>query len=159
VFGLSLVESNPVYKTVYVSFPQAVSDAAQTTLGTMSSIAMAPVQIIRGQISPEAARPLSPVGIAQVSGQILQNSIDIKQSFPILNFAAIISIALGITNLLPIPGLDGGRILFVLIEILRGKPMDPEREGMVHLIGLMLLLGFVAIFVVNDLLNPIVLPK
>ncbi len=158
VFGLTLLEKDPVITVEYVSFPQAISDAVQTTLGTMSSIVSAPIQIIRGKLSPEAARPVSPVGIAQISGQVLSQSIEIKQSFPILNFAAIISIALGVTNLLPIPGLDGGRILFVLIEILRGKPMDPEREGMVHLIGLMLLLGVVAIFVVNDLLNPIVLP-
>ena len=66
--------------------------------------------------------------------------------------------ALGLTNLLPIPGLDGGRILFVAIELLRGKPMDPEREGMVHLVGLFLLLGLMGIFILNDIVNPFIAP-
>jgi len=90
-----------------------------------------------------------------MSDQVIQQSLDVGQAYPILGFAAVISIALAITNLLPIPALDGGRILFVLIEILRGKPLDPEREGMVHLIGLVVLLGLSAILIVNDLLNPI----
>jgi len=67
----------------------------------------------------------------------------------------LISVALGITNLLPIPGLDGGRILFVVIEIIRGKPMRPEREGLIHLIGVMLLLGLIFLTVLNDIFNPI----
>ena len=109
----------------------------------------------------DRARPISAVGIAQVSGQILQQSSDTHTAYPILSFAALISIALGVTNLLPIPALDGGRILFVLIEILRGKPMDPEREGMVHLVGLVFLLGLMLILVVNDIRNPVnlILPK
>jgi regulator of sigma E protease len=73
----------------------------------------------------------------------------------------LISIALGVTNLLPIPALDGGRILFQIIELIRGKPMDPEREGMVHLVGLMILLGLMLVLVINDLRDPVtlMLPK
>jgi len=73
----------------------------------------------------------------------------------LLSFAALISVALGLTNLLPIPALDGGRILFQIIELVRGKPMDPEREGMVHFVGLMILLGLMVVLVINDLSNPI----
>ncbi len=59
----------------------------------------------------------------------------------VFNLTAFISINLGILNLLPIPALDGGRLLFVLIEwIRRGKRVPPEREGMVHLIGMAVLL-------------------
>jgi len=75
--------------------------------------------------------------------------------YPIVFFAALISVALAVTNLLPIPGLDGGRILFVIIELIRGKPMEPEREGLIHFIGIMLLLGIIAITLVNDIVNPI----
>ena len=67
----------------------------------------------------------------------------------------MISIALAFTNLLPIPGLDGGRILFVIIEIIRGKPMEPEREGLIHFISLLFLLGLIAVTVINDIINPI----
>jgi regulator of sigma E protease len=67
----------------------------------------------------------------------------------------VISIALATTNLLPIPGLDGGRILFVVFELIRGKPMEPEREGLIHFIGVMLLLGIILLTVINDIVNPI----
>ena len=67
----------------------------------------------------------------------------------------MISIALAFTNLLPIPGLDGGRILFVIIELIRGKPMEPEREGLIHFISLLFLLSLIAITIINDIINPI----
>jgi len=111
--------------------------------------------LINGDISPEAARPVSPVGIGQLGGPVLEQSIDKGAMYPIVLFAALISVALGITNLLPIPGLDGGRILFVIIELVRGKPMEPEREGLIHFIGLLLLLGLIAVTLVNDIVNPI----
>ena len=59
----------------------------------------------------------------------MEQSLDENAMYPIVFFAALISVALAVTNLLPIPGLDGGRILFVVIELIRSKPMEPEREG------------------------------
>ncbi|NDJ78915.1 MAG: RIP metalloprotease RseP [Chloroflexi bacterium] len=111
--------------------------------------------LFAGDIEPEAARPVSPVGIGQIGGPVLDRTLDEGAMYPIVMFAALISIALAITNLLPIPGLDGGRILFVIIELIRGKPMEPEREGVFHFIGLLFLLGLVAITVINDIVNPI----
>lgn len=111
--------------------------------------------VINGSISPEAARPVSPVGIGQIGAPILEQSLDEGTMYPIVSFAALISIALAITNLLPIPGLDGGRILLVVIELIRGKPMSPEREGIIHLVGLLFLLGLIAITLINDIVNPI----
>jgi regulator of sigma E protease len=111
--------------------------------------------LFAGRVDPSAARPVSPVGIGQLGGPVLEQSLDEREAYPIVWFAAMISIALAITNLLPVPGLDGGRILFVVIEIIRGKPMEPEREGLIHFIGLLLLLGLVAFTVVNDIVNPI----
>ncbi len=111
--------------------------------------------LIRGDIAPSAARPVSPVGIGQLGGPVLEQSLDENAMYPIVFFAALISVALAVTNLLPIPGLDGGRILFVIIELIRGKPMEPEREGLIHFIGIMLLLGIIAITLVNDIVNPI----
>jgi regulator of sigma E protease len=157
-FGLAFGDDSTIAKIEKSPFGDAVGIAARQTLDMMGRVVSAPIQIIRGQLSASEARPVSPVGIGQMSGQVMKQSLQLREPYPILSFIAVISIALGITNLLPIPGLDGGRILFVIIELLRGKPMDPEREGLVHLIGLMLLLAFVAIFVVNDILHPISLP-
>ena len=68
----------------------------------------------------------------------------------ILSMVALISLNLGIVNLLPLPALDGGRLVFLLADAivvkLRGKPIPPEREGMVHAVGLLLFIGvFIAV--------------
>jgi regulator of sigma E protease len=70
----------------------------------------------------------------------------------------MVSIFLGFTNLLPLPALDGGRILFALIELVRGKPIAPEIETRVHWFGFMLLLLLGLLVIVYDILNPIALP-
>ena len=63
----------------------------------------------------------------------------------------LLSSSLGIMNLIPIPALDGGRLLFILIELVRGKPMDPEKEGMVHLAGMMFLMALMVLVLFNDI--------
>jgi regulator of sigma E protease len=93
--------------------------------------------------------------MSQIGGAVIQESIEQRRIAPILDFIATISVALGFFNLLPIPALDGGRILFVLIEIVRGRPIAPERESMVHLIGLALLLSLSVLIILNDVINPI----
>ena len=60
---------------------------------------------------------------------------------------------------MPLPALDGGRILFVLVEIIRGRRISPEKEGLVHFMGMTMLLGLMAVLVVQDLIDPILIPK
>ena len=71
-----------------------------------------------------------------------------------LQFVALISLFLGISNLLPIPALDGGRIVFVLLEVLRGKPIDPKIEGRVHQVGIVLLMALGLVIMAYDVINP-----
>ena len=66
------------------------------------------------------------------------------------NFCILLSANLGVLNLLPLPALDGGRILFILLEILRGKPIPREKEGLIHTIGMICLMILMVIFVFND---------
>jgi regulator of sigma E protease len=88
---------------------------------------------------------VGPVGIVSLVGQAAERSF-----FDVLFLAAYISINLGIVNLLPIPALDGGRVVFILVEMLRGKPVDPEKEGFVHLVGFVVLLSLMVLLVFND---------
>lgn len=69
------------------------------------------------------------------------------------NWILLLSTSLGIMNLLPIPALDGGRLVFLLIELLRGKPVDPEKEGMVHMAGMMVLMALMVFILFNDIRN------
>lgn len=71
----------------------------------------------------------------------------------ISNWILLLSTSLGIMNLLPIPALDGGRLVFLFLELLRGKPIDPEKEGMVHMAGMMLLMALMVVILFNDIRN------
>ncbi len=68
-----------------------------------------------------------------------------------LNIAILLSANLGVMNLLPLPALDGGRLVFLIIEAIRGKGVDPEKEGMVHFIGICLLMALMVVIMFNDI--------
>jgi regulator of sigma E protease len=123
-----------------------------TNTGSYAGIVLQlPVLLLQGQLSAEEAQISGPVGIAQMVGGAMSASIDTGFWFPILRLSAVLSAALAITNLLPLPALDGGRLLFILIEAVRGRRVSPEREGMIHVIGFVFLLGLMLIITVRDL--------
>ena len=68
----------------------------------------------------------------------------------LVNFSVLLSSNLGVMNLLPIPALDGGRLVFLLLEAVRGKPVDKEKEGMAHMAGMALLLALMVLILFND---------
>ena len=69
----------------------------------------------------------------------------------IVNIAMLLSVNLGVVNLLPLPALDGGRLVFLLVEAVRGKPVPPDKEGMVHFAGLVLLMVLMVVVMFNDI--------
>jgi regulator of sigma E protease len=103
----------------------------------------------------EAARPTGPVGIYQQTGSAVDAALSLNWWFPVLWFTAVLSTALAVTNLLPLPALDGGRILFIIIEAIRGKRVAPEKEGAIHFIGLALLVTLMLVISYYDISNPI----
>lgn len=95
-----------------------------------------------------------PVGIVSSIGQTYENSQSGGALAVFLNMAVmciLLSANLGIMNLLPLPALDGGRLLFLLIEVIRRKRIDPDKEGMVHFIGLLILLALMVLVMFNDI--------
>lgn len=68
-----------------------------------------------------------------------------------LNLATLLTVNIGVINLLPLPALDGGRLVFLIIEAIRGKPVPPEKEGMVHLAGIIALLALMVVVMFNDI--------
>ncbi len=91
-----------------------------------------------------------PVGIVTAVNTAAKSEYGLMN---VLNLIALVTINLGIFNLLPLPALDGGRILFVLIEFVRGKPIPPEKEGIVHAIGMIALLAFALFISYHDILK------
>lgn len=86
-----------------------------------------------------------PVGTISIIGQAVRAGFEV-----VLRLGVLISINLGIMNILPIPALDGGRFLFMVIEAVRGKPIPPEKEGMIHMAGLVLLFSLMILLTVMD---------
>lgn len=109
--------------------------------------------LFQGQMKVEDS-VTGPVGIVSMVGETIEEGQK-SGAAVLLNIIAtwglLLSATLGIMNLLPIPALDGGRLLFLLIELLRGKPVDPEKEGMVHAAGMALLMMLMVLVLFNDI--------
>ncbi len=117
---------------------------------TLNSLKM----LVTGQVSFQEVS--GPVGIVTVVADAYEQSMadGIYYVFlNMLNIAILLSANLGVMNLLPIPALDGGRLIFLVIELIRGKRVNPEREGMVHFIGLMCLLALMVVVMASDVMK------
>jgi len=146
LFGQRIVKQSP---------PQALLMGVSATAGIVAQTFTVPIAVLRKIIPAEQARPVGPFGIYQITDTAVDVSRETNVIYPILFVAAILSTALAVTNLLPLPALDGGRILFIIVEAIRGKRIAPEKEGAIHFIGLALLLMLMVIISYYDLTNPI----
>ncbi|NMB55652.1 MAG: site-2 protease family protein [Leptolinea sp.] len=161
--SLGIVMGNPVKP---ISFFQAVPYALITAASQGAALVTMPILLIQGKVAAEDARMVGPVGMYDIYSQVRSRDVtaeaqpastaaDTLNRFWLLG---IISIALGFTNLLPIPALDGGRILFVLPELLFRKRIPAQYENMIHLIGFAALLALMVYVTTQDITNRIVLP-
>lgn len=134
--GVMLAFEKSFLKTFKYGFMQTY----ETTKLILTNLLM----LITGQLSLDMLS--GPVGIYDATDQV------VKTGFTnYLMWTAMLSINLGIINLVPLPALDGGRLLFVAIEAVRGKPVDPQKEGFVHLIGFALLMLLMIVVTWNDI--------
>ncbi len=132
------------------TFGEALWSGVQGTGEVVAMTFLVPATLIREGRPISDAGFMGPVGIAVTTGDVVRSAAARQTVEPVLLFMALLSAALGITNLLPIPGLDGGRLLFVLLEAIRGKRVQPAQEGLVHLIGLGLLLLLVGVLTARE---------
>ncbi|PZX07832.1 regulator of sigma E protease [Psychrobacillus insolitus] len=131
----SPMEKNPVKAVVY---------GAEQTYNTTLLIFTALGNLVNGQFSIDDLS--GPVGIYKVTEDVAESGV-----YNLIYWAALLSINLGIMNLLPLPALDGGRLLFFLFEAIRGKPVDKQKEGMIHFVGIMLLMVLMVVVTWNDI--------
>ncbi len=111
--------------------------------------------LIRGKVTKDDVS--GPIGIAQFVGesydQAEENYGTSSAILTMLEIIVLLSVNLGILNLLPLPALDGGRLLFMFVEVVRGKPISPEKEGMVHFAGLVVLMVLMVFIMYNDIMR------
>ncbi|HLR53111.1 MAG TPA: RIP metalloprotease RseP [Pseudogracilibacillus sp.] len=129
-----------IEKSVFKSLQWGVTKSYDTAKMILNSLFM----LVTGQLSLDALS--GPVGIYDVTDQVVSYGF-----ISYLTLTAVLSVNLGIINLVPLPALDGGRLLFVGIEAVRGKPVDPQKEGMVHVIGIALLMLLMIVVTWNDI--------
>ncbi|MBQ4403830.1 MAG: RIP metalloprotease RseP [Selenomonadaceae bacterium] len=138
------VQSSIVYesKTLPESFTLAIEHTKEITVYMLDSIATLFKE-------PEQTENLAgPIGIVQMSGQVAERGF-----IPLLNFAALLSINLGIVNLLPVPVLDGGHFVNLFIEAVRGKPLGAKAVAYTQRVGIALLLMLMLFATKNDLVR------
>lgn len=115
---------------------------------TFKSLSM----LVQGQLTKDdVAGPVGMVMMVDETYDAVKETGAVNVILNMINIALILSVNLGILNLLPLPALDGGRLVFLLIEAIRGKPIPPEKEGMVHLGGMMALMLLMVIILFNDI--------
>lgn len=140
-FGqIGVLYTSPVEKNVF----KAVSFGAEQTWFWFKKIFELLGMLVTGKFTIDALS--GPVGIYKATEEVAQYGI-----YNLMHWAAILSINLGIMNLLPLPALDGGRLLFFLFEAIRGKPIDKQKEGMVHFVGIVLLMVLMIVVTWNDI--------
>lgn len=125
--------------------------SARFSLERFGTVIYSIFQVVTGQAPLDVA---GPVGIIFVIGEVAQTGF-----VNLLLLTALISISLGIMNLLPIPALDGGRLFFLLVEAIRGKRIDPEKEGFIHFIGFALLIMLILFITYQDVLRWVIVPS
>jgi regulator of sigma E protease len=143
--AVGIMIGNPTQPTTWLkAFPKGFI----TTYEYGKAILLLPVSLIKGEITPEEARPIGYKGMFDIY-QKLQNP---------LWFFMMITMSLGIFNLFPIPALDGGRILLTLPELIIHKRVPARYENVIHFIGFAILLALLIIINIQDFINPVKLP-
>ncbi len=129
-----------------------LSYAAKDTISTGRLIWISLVDLVSGKYN--ISEMSGPVGMVKEIGNAASDSENLWQAIlTLMRLSMFITVNLGIANLLPIPGLDGGRILFLLVEAIRRKPLKPEHEGIVNLIGVGMVLLLVVAVTFSDIVE------
>lgn len=140
------VHTGPPLRRAAYPAGQAIVLGAERALGTVVMMVAGLAAMVRGLAPVDLA---GPIGIAQATGEVIKSGF-----VQVVEWTAFLSVNLFIINLLPIPALDGGRLVFVALELVRGgRRIDPRKEGLVHLVGIVVLLGLFLVVSYFDLLR------
>ena len=148
IFGLSTVSSYREKVGAWETLKYSAYEVKYWIQTTISSLKM----LFTGQVGINDMS--GPVGVVTIIGDTYKESAADGGFYiwlNMLNSSILLTANLGVMNLLPLPALDGGRLVFLIIEAIRRKRIDPEKEGMVHFVGLMLLMVLMIVVMFNDI--------
>ena len=153
--GVQLQLQNPYVASRGVPITRAIPEGIRETFGIVTLARNSIFGALSGSKNPQFDGPVAvgPVGLSQLSGEVATADISITARVTIiLTLAATLSISLAVINLLPFPGLDGGRLAFVVLEVVRGgRRISPEKENLVHLAGFVILLALIVVISFSDI--------
>ena len=155
--ALGVAVSVQNYRTINVR--KGIIESVKNSYYSVSQLVTLSINSVRAifndSSNPQFSGPVAvgPVGISQITGSVASSELTISGKIKVyIELISILSLSLGIINLLPIPALDGGRILFVLIEIIRGgKRVSPDKERIVHSLGFALMISLLVIVTFQDI--------
>ena len=125
---------------------EAAKEVGRLSWLTLNMLGDVVVSLVAKLTVPEGVA--GPVGIAKLTSQFMQEGV-----IAMMQFLALLSISLGVINIMPFPALDGGRFLFIIFEVISGKRPSPKWEAMIHGIGFILLLLLIFVITWNDIIN------
>ena len=143
--GTGIIGIRPATETVRTGVGEALRLGAQHTYQVAAGFILALGRMLTGQGGIDV---IGPVGIGQQIGEAAQMGLS-----QVILLAAVLSANLALVNLLPIPALDGGRLLFLTVEAVRGRPVDPEQENLIHFLGFALLMLLAIFITFRDILR------
>lgn len=142
-FGCIGFQPVPAYE--HVGFGTAIRQSGDEFVA-IANQTFAGVALLVTQFAKYAPQIAGPIGMGQMAATVQDWGWG-----PYFTLAATISFALGLFNLLPIPALDGGRAAFIVAELIRGRPVDPEKEAMVHIAGFAALMALIMLVAFHDI--------
>lgn len=148
LMGISGCEYEPMrgFKSLKYGF----YEVRYATISTYKSLLM----MVQGRVKSEEMSGV--VGIANIvdeTYEAVKPAGWLSVIITMMNLASLLSVNLGIINLLPLPALDGGRLVFLAVEVVRGKPVPPDKEGFVHAVGFVFFMILMVLLVFNDIRN------
>lgn len=144
VDGIKVITPDFKVKSIERNFGTFLSQSFKTALSFGKIVWWSLIDLVTGKYGISAMS--GPVGVTVVLGDAVRQSIE-----SLMSVLALLTINLGIFNLLPLPALDGGRIFFILIEMVRRKPVPQKYEGLIHAVGFAILMAFSAVILIKDI--------
>lgn len=138
----------------HTNIGRMIVDGFKTNFIVVKQVAQSFIELITGKLGADQLAGI--VGVVQITSDVWNEGMKVSFTEALMNLlyiAGVLSANLCVFNLLPLPALDGGRIVFTLVEMIRRKPVDPEKEGMVHFIGFVLLMGLMVFVLYNDIMR------